>query len=152
MLRKNVRVWLLLGLIYHPVEIPGKHSCGRKMCVRIYFVVTHVAIERRFAITISLHSHDVNMRKALQCRMLYLYDNLHEAVLLPKGTKLQTNSCKCGKRNSDFRTSSTSVYCCPLLLKILTTANFECQHTYDKIGLSLKHKMGEKRNSYALKV
>jgi len=80
--------------------------------------------------------------------MLYLYDNLHEAVLLPKGSKLQTNSCKCGQQNSDLRTSSTSVYCCHLLFKIVTTANFECQHTYNKIGLNLTHKMGEKRKKF----
>jgi hypothetical protein len=82
--------------------------------------------------------------------MLYLYDNLHEAELLPKESKLHTNSCKCGQRNAQLSVSSASVYCCSLLLKIVTTATFECQHTYDKIGLSLTHKMGEKRNPYAL--
>jgi len=125
------------------------------MCVRIYFAVIHSytssPFERRFAIIIALNSHDVNKGKVLQWRMLYLYDNFYEAVLLPKGSKLQTNYCKCGQRNSDLRTSSTSVYCCHLLFKIVTTANFECQHTYDKVGLNLIHKMGEKRNSHAMK-
>jgi hypothetical protein len=56
------------GLLYHPVENPGKNSRCVTMCVRIYFGVIHpihLALERRLYI-VSLNLLAVNMGKVLQ--------------------------------------------------------------------------------------